>query len=405
MDTSPLIAAGLDAGSNFTRCIVGVLEDNRLRVLGYGSAPSAGWAKGRITDQKALSDSIRAAVAEAETVSQVSVGHVVAGFGGPTLRAFSTRGRIDLGRPRELDQRDITRAMNATKKVLLPEDSMILQLLPQDFVVDDQPGFHDPRGMVASILEANAQLVTVASQEHTNLVGAINGAHLSVDETVHEGVAGCYASVLPEDRRDGVVYVNVGAQSSEMICYLGDSAQTLASLKICGDHFTRDLAHAFRLTFEAAAVVKHEFGGASAAAIPEASFVELPDQNRATFGEERAPKEAQRLRISQILEARTVELFEMVRSELVRVGMQRAISSGIVLSGGGSFLGGMCDVAERVLDCPARIGLAQGYIDWPEELADPTWTTASGLAMYAARLRSQVDLERQAAGLLGRMLR
>jgi cell division protein FtsA len=100
-----------------------------------------------------------------------------------------------------------------------------------------------------------------------------------------------------------------------------------------------------------------------------------------------------------------VELFEMVRGELARVGMQRAIASGLVISGGGALLPGICDVAERVLECPARIGLAQGFLDWPDELNDPAWTTAAGLAMYSARLRSQVDLERQSVGMLGRILR
>lgn len=404
MNTPPIFATGLDAGSSHTRCIIGVLEDDRLRILGYGSVPSAGWSKSRIVDQQALSACVLAAVEEAEAMAQTTVGNVVAGMGGLTLRGANTRGRIDLGRPREIEQRDVNRAMDRAVRVQLQEDRMVLQLLPQDFVVDDQPGFHDPRNMMASVIEANAHLLTVSSQEHTNLVGAINRAHLSVDETIHEAVAACYASVLPEDRRDGVALVNIGAHSTEMICYYGDAAQTAASLKICGDHFTRDLAHALRVTNEAAALVKHEFGGALPSGIPLNSTVELPELDRRT-GEPREPREAQRIFINQILESRTVELFEMVREELHRVGMQRAISSGVVVTGGGALLPGICDVAERVLECPARIGLSQGFRDWPEELNDPAWTTAAGLAMYGARLRSQVDLERQSVGMLGRLLR
>jgi len=87
------------------------------------------------------------------------------------------------------------------------------------------------------------------------------------------------------------------------------------------------------------------------------------------------------------------------------VGMQRAISSGVVLTGASALLPGICDVAERILECPARIGLAQGFGGWPDDLNEPEWTTAAGLSMYAARLRSQVDLERQSVGLLGRILR
>jgi cell division protein FtsA len=186
-----------------------------------------------------------------------------------------------------------------------------------------------------------------------------------------------------------------------MVCYYGESAQFVASLRICGDHFSRDLAHAFRIPLESATIVKHEFGGAVSQGTAGNCTVELP----LIEGYGRDGREAPRKFINEILESRTVELFEMVRGELERAGMRRAIANGIVIAGGGALLPGICDVAERVLECPARIGLAQGFLDWPEELNDPAWTTAAGLAMYAARLRSQVDLERQSVGMLGRILR
>ena len=403
MKTNSIIATGLDAGSVNTRCVIGVLEGERLRVLGYGSVPSRGWARSRIADQQAVSECILAAVEEAEAMAGTTVETVVAGMGGLTARGANSRGRMELGRPREIEQRDINRAMERATRIQLQEDRMVLQMLPQDFVVDDQPGFHDPRNMLASAIEANALLVTISTQEHTNLVGAINKAHLSVDETVYEPIAASYASVLPEDRREGVVLVDIGAHSTEVVCYYGDAAQMGASLRICGDHFTRDLAHALRIPYDAATTVKHEFGGVLPAGIPGNSSVELPVPDR--NGERRESRDAPRLFINQVLEGRAVELFEMVREEVARVGMQRAIASGVVITGGGALLPGICDVAERVMECPARMGLAQGFLGWPDELNDPAWTTAAGLSMYAARLRSQVDLERQSVGVLGRILR
>jgi cell division protein FtsA len=401
MSAKYIFATGLDTGSTHTRCVIALLEEGRLRLLGYGSVPSQGWSKSRISDQQAASNCILAAVEEAEAMAQVTVETVVAGVGGLAARGANSRGRIDLGRPREIEQRDINRAMDRALHIQLTEDRMVLQLLPQDFVIDDHPGFHDPRKMLASVIEANAHLVTVSAQEHNNLLGAINAAHLSVDETIYEAIAGCYAAVFPEERREGVAHIDIGAHSTELVCYYGESAQLANSLRICGDHFSRDLAHALRIPIESAEVVKHEFGGAISQGTAENSIVELPLAD----GYGREPRDAPRKFINQILESRAVELFEMVRTELVRVGMQRAIASGLVISGGGALLPGICDVAERVLECPARIGLAQGFQDWTEELDDPAWTTAAGLAMYAARLRSQVDLERQSVGMLGRILR
>jgi cell division protein FtsA len=396
MNKHTRFSTGLDIGTSWTRCVIALHENERIRFLGYGCVPSEGWSKSQMANPHAVSDCILEAVVQAESMAQVAVEHVVAGVGGLGVRGANHRGLYDLGRPREITQKDINRAMDRALRVQLSDDRMILQLLPQDFVVDDHPGFLDPRGMIGCALEANVHLVTASVVEHNNLIGAINRAHLSVDETIHEAVAASYAAILPEDRRDGVALLDIGRSSTELVCYFGDSAQLVGSLKICGDHFSRDLAHDLCIPAEDAAIVKEEFGSAVALGTPENSVVELPGTEI---------REGRRKRINEILESRADELFRMVLAELTRVGMQRAITGGIVITGGGALLPGICDVAEHVLKCPARIGLAQGMKDWPRELDTPQWATAAGLAMYAARLRSKVDVEKQSVGLLGRILR
>ena len=95
----------------------------------------------------------------------------------------------------------------------------------------------------------------------------------------------------------------------------------------------------------------------------------------------------------------------LVQRELARVGMENALSGGLVLTGGGALLHGLVEMAEQELQCPAWRGVPRGIVGWPEDLNDPAWATAAGLAKYSARLRTQVDLERQSIGLLGRILR
>ena len=255
--------------------------------------------------------------------------------------------------------------------------------------------------MMASRLIANAHLVTISTHEHATLTGAVNLAHLALDETVFEPIASCYASVMPEDRVGGVVLVDIGAHSTELVCYFGESVQLASTIKICGDHFSRDIAFALHVPIEDGALVKEEFGSAVAEGTAENSVVELPFRD----GAGRDSREVPRLLINRILESRAQELFAMVRDELASAGLYPALANGVVLTGAGALLPGICDIAERELQRPARIGLTQGYRDLPVELKDPAWTTAAGLSMYAARLRTQVDLDRRSTGLLGRILR
>src|SRR5690348_1580092 len=200
----PIYAVGLDAGSRRTRMVVCVLEGSRIRFLGCAAAESQGWLKGRIADQNAVSESILTALREAEAVTGASLEAAVVGMGGPTMRGANSRGVVELGHVREIDQRDVNRVVERAARVQLQEDRMVLQLFPQDFVVDDHPGHRDPRKMLASRLEINVHLVTASVQEHNSLIGAVNQAHLLVEETVFEGLASCYATVLPEGRREGI---------------------------------------------------------------------------------------------------------------------------------------------------------------------------------------------------------
>ncbi|MBI1788370.1 MAG: cell division protein FtsA [Acidobacteria bacterium] len=399
MAEKPIIAAGVDAGSAHTRCVIGVLENGGLRLAGVGATDSAGWVKGRIADQQAVADSILRAVRAAEQSAKVQVESVVAGVGGTTVRGANSRAPIDLGRPREIEQRDVDRVTRHASRVLLHEDRMVLQVCLQDFLVDDHPGHRDPRKMVASRLEANVHVITASVQEHNSLVTAMNLAHLTVDDTVYEALAACYASVTPEERREGIALVDIGLHSTDLVVYYGEALQLASSLPISGDHFTKDVVRGLTTTYEDAARLKEEYGCAVIGLTADNSLIEVPSP------EDREPREAPRRKLNQILEARAEELFRYVRRELARVGMDQALMGGVVLTGGAARINGMLDMAERVLNCQARNGLAIGIRDWSDQLHDPVWTTGAGLMMYSAKLKAREEAQRREKGFLGRLLR
>ena len=390
-----LDAVGIDAGSAGTRCVICRLEDGRLRLLGCASIASQGWVKGLIADQNAVAESMLAVLKEAEAQAQVSVETAVVGIGA-TVRGANCRGLHDLGRVRAVEQRDVNRAVERACRVRLPEDTMILQMFPQDFVVDGHPGHRDPRGMMAGQIEANVHLVLTSQREHDCVVTAVNQAHLAVDETVCEALAACYASVLPEERREGVALLNIGAHSSELVVYHGDALLLATSLPISGDHFTRDVARGLCISYDEAAVIKHEFGAAKADTTAENCFVEVGP---------REDRDVARRTLNFILESRAVDLFQLVERELARIGMDGALMGGMFLAGGGARLEAMCEIAEEVLKCRVCSAVPIGIEDLPDEMCDPVWTTVAGLAMYSAKLKSQHEIQKQSYGLLSKILK
>jgi cell division protein FtsA len=399
MNQQKFIAAGVDTGASHTRCVLCRVDGSRAYFLGAGTTESHGWEKSRIKDQQAVTRDVRKVVQQAEVMSGTQIETITVGFGGLTVRGANTRSKSDFGRPREIEQSDVNRAMKSALRVALAEDRMVLQLLPQDFVIDDHPGHRDPRKMLGMVLEANAHLIVVSTMEHNALVGAVNQGHLSVDETVFEAFAACYAAGLPEDRAEGVALLDIGSQSSELVVYFGTALQLASTIGLGGDHFTSDIAHFLRIGFQDAQEVKEQFGSVLMEETTESSFIELPAKDG------QPQREASRRKINEVLNARAVQLFALVRRELERVGMEHALGGGLVLTGGGALLHGLMEMAEQELRCQAWRGVPRGIVNWPDELNDPSWATAAGLAKYSARLRTQVDLERQSIGLLGRILR
>jgi len=390
---------GIDAGSSKTRCVVCLLENSRLQFLGYGEAPARGWAKSRITDQNGVAESIRNAVAEAERLAQVSVESAVVGIGGAAIEGANGRGVYEFGRPREVEAGDLGYAVERATRVRLEEDRLLLQVFPQDFTVDGRAGYRNPQGVKCSRLEANVHIITANLQEHQFLVAAVHQAHLAVEETVFEAMAAAYAAVLPEDRNRGVAVVDIGMHSTGITIYDCEALLLAASIPVGGDHFTKDVAWCLTTSYEDAEMLKLEYGCAILGLTSDHSLIEIPSPDG------RPSREATRRQLNVVLEARAEELFEYVRAAVTRVGMEQSLLEGIVLCGGGARLAGMCDMAERVLNCQARNGLAIGIRDWPEELNQTEWTVAAGLSMYSARLKLKREQRRRAPGLAGMVLR
>jgi len=399
MSSRMQITAGLDAGSSRTRCVICALEGDRIRYLSHGLATSAGWSKGRVVDQVAVAESMKAAVIDAERGAGVSSAGVTLGIGGTHIVGAQSHGTYEFGRPREVTPGDLSYAAELACDVLLEHDRMLLHVLPQDFTLDGRSGYRKPHRGVCSRLEANVHIVTASIQEHQALIAAAHLASLPVEETVFEPLAAAYACLYPEDRARGVAVVDLGMQSTGLAVYDGDSIQIASSIPVSSDHFTRDISSVFKVTYEDAECLKQQYGCALLGLTADSSLIEVPSP------ETRGPREKRRADLNEILEARAEELFQRILAELQRAGMERSLYEGVVLIGGGSLLPGMCDMAERVLNCQAGNGLAKGIANWPDELNSPQWTTAAGLAMYSARLKLNRTPARRASGLLGLVMR
>ncbi len=397
----PKYAVGLDVGSARVRCVICVIEDQRLRFLAASSVPSRGFHKGQVADLAAISQSIVAATKEAETRSRVLVDSVVLGLGGTMIESSQGRGVYEFGRPREITANDLAYAVELASRVQIQPGRMLVHVFPQDFTVDGRAGYRYPVGLMCAKLEANVLLVTTSEQEHEALIAAAHQAHLSVEDTVFEPVAAAYSAILPEERQRGAAVIDLGLHSTGLAVYDGDACVGAASLPISADHLTRDIMavlhhnYSIGVAYEDAETLKREYGCAMLGLTSDNTLIEVP------LGDGRGSREITRRQLNEILEARAEEIFDHVRVEIGRCGMSQVLMEGVFITGAGGRLQGMLDMAESMLNCHAKFGLTVGILDWPQNFQDPAWTTAAGLAMYSARLRQHKTNRRRPPGLLG----
>ncbi len=376
------LLTAIDVGSAKTCALVAEITDSGLRYRGHGLAESRGSRKGIIVDLDKAVSSVQKAVEQAEDAVGAPVERALLGVSGAHIRGLNTHGGISFGtRSREITRDEIRMAVDKARAIPLPADREILHLLPQEFILDDQAGVHDPLGMMASRLEVRVHMITAAASAMQNVVTAVNRAGVHVDDTVYEPLA-CADSVLRADERElGICLVDIGAGSTSLIVFQDSAVAHTAVIPIGGDHFTSDLAVGLCTPVAEAEKIKKLYGHAIVTLIPEGNEVEVP-----SVGDRPSRLISQRM-VGEILEPRARELFVMLRDNLRHAGMLELCVAGFVLSGGGSRLPGILDIADSVLRRPLRLSWPTPLAKMPSTLAEPEFATVLGMVFYGHRAR------------------
>lgn len=372
---------GLDIGTNKICCVVAELQQGRsAQIAGLGEAQSRGLRKNVVVNLDATVEAIKTAVKQAELMAGVNVESATVGIAGGHIRSFNSRGVVTVsGKDRTVTKDDVSRVLEAARAVSIPQDREILHVLPQEFVLDNQGGISSPLGLVGSHLEANVHIITSATTSVQNLVTCVNRAGIEVRDTVLEQLAVADAVLTQDERELGVALLDIGGGTTGLAIFEKGSIWHTAVLPVGGEHFTNDLAVGLRTPIPDADKLKKHYGCALSAMVKEGDTIEVPSVGG------RKPRLLSQQVMAEILQPRAEELFTLIHEEITRAGFERLLNAGIVLTGGGSMLPGIQDVAEQVFDLPVRHGVPQGGDGLADTTPGPSHATAIGLALHGAR--------------------
>jgi cell division protein FtsA len=374
----------LDIGSTKTCALIGELDDDGggVKFAALGAAESKGWRKGQIVNLDLAVSSIRRAVEEAESIVSVPVESALIGVAGVHVRGVNSRGGVTIGaRPRDVQRDDVRRAIEAARGIQLPEDREVLHVLPQEFFLDSHDNIRDAIGMVGQRLEANVHIVTASGSATQNIVTAVNRAGVRVDDTVLEPMASAEACLTQDERELGACLLDIGGGTIELVAFSGGVVRHTAAIPVGGDHFTNDLAVGLRTPIPEAEKIKRENACVFRAMVTSDDPIEI-----ASVGD-RPPRTVYSRMLADIVEPRAQEVLALVRDELRRGGVENQIPAGLVFTGGGAKLHGLCELAEKFFNLPVRVAVPRGLEGMNDEVSQPEYATAVGLVLYGARTR------------------
>ena len=381
------IHAGIDIGSAKIRCAIIETDtiENANRLLGIGSSISTGINHGSITSREKFLEEMEKALVEAEKMANTKVEHIWLSVSGEHIKGINTQGAIAIDGNgsgsvvNKIDEDDIKRVLEMAKAISFPTDREILHILPQEYVVDMMNNIKDPIGMSGRRLEAQVHLVTVTTSAATNLIDCAEELGLIVTGLVFQGLASGVAVIDSDEKDSGVVLADIGSQTTDITIYYGGSIRHTGVLPIGADSVTNDIAVMLRISKTEAERIKLKYGSAkSSLASPELQIEIVNNENG-------KPIKVSEHELSRYVEARMVEIYQLIGREISRTDCFDKLTYGLVVTGGGALLPNISALGEEILGMRVRIGASRCIISSIDTSNSPQLSSVIGLALWSSK--------------------
>ena len=388
------IVTGLDVGTTKICTIIAEVNEanGNINIIGIGLSPSHGLRKGIVVDIDETSKAIRDSYKKAERMAGISIDTAFVGIAVAHISSLNSHGVVAVtGEEKEIKETDIQRVMEAARIVPLSAEEEMLHVLAREFIVDGCSGIKDPLGMSGVRLEVETHIITGSSTSIQNLVKSVMRAGLAVDDIVLEPLASSESVLTKDEKELGVVLVDIGGGTTDLVVFHEGSICYTAVLPIGGNHVSNDIAVGLRTPINEAENIKIKYGCSLTSLIEEDEYITVATASG------KDTREVPLRKLCQVIEPRMQEIFTLVKRELDRIGPRDLTPAGLVITGGASLLRGTDALASEILKLPVRLGepdLLNGlsdvidnpvYIKKDGKVPKAIFSTAVGLVEYGAR--------------------
>ncbi|HMS65828.1 MAG TPA: cell division protein FtsA [Ignavibacteria bacterium] len=383
------IIVGLDVGTTKICVIVArVKDDKNIDILGIGKAPSYGLHRGLVVNPNKTTESIKVALEEAELNSGVSIRSVSVGIAGHYIRCIQSSSIIGINnQDRIIQEEDIARLLDQARIVKLPSDTTIIDVIPQEYIIDGKDGiFETPVGMFGIKLEAKVNIITGLVSAIDDLSKCVTSCGVDIDDIVLEPIASSYSVLDETEKKVGVAMIDIGGGTSDIAVFKKGVLKYTAGIGIAGNLVTNDIVEALGISEEEAERIKREYGYAMVSEI-------LNDEEITVHSIREIPKKTSKSILARIIQARMQDIFELSAIEIQNSQIAKELHAGVVITGGGSLTKGTKELAEKILGMEVNLGIPTGLTGGLiKEVESPIFATGVGLVLH--RLKSINDVNK-----------
>ncbi len=356
------IITGIDVGTYNVKVVIASAKEKNERgfpkIIGIGTAESRGLRHGYVTNVRDVADSIRKALRSAEEKAGVKVKKAFVSVGGiglaattvssvlMTSRADAEITALDLSKLREQSERDIPHAGSSNRRIIYD--------IPLQYRIDGMMALGTPLGLKANKLEQKTLFITCLDHHVADLIAAVNEAGVEVDDVMAAPIAASFVTLSKSQKVAGCVLANIGAETVSVAVFENNIPTSLEVFPIGSTDITNDIALGLKVPLEEAEQIK--IGAITGSSYP-------------------------RKKLDEIISARLSDIFELIEAHLKKIGRNGLLPAGIVITGGGSGLTSIDDMARASLRLPSRVATL-GLGDGNQTFKDSTWAVAYGLCIW-----------------------
>jgi cell division protein FtsA len=381
MNNEAPIIVGLDIGTTKIAAIAGRKNEyGKLEILGFGRANSSGVQHGQVLNIDQTIKAIQQALQNCyDSNPDLEINEVYVGIAGHHIKSLQTRGDIVRQDPEnEIQRFEIAQLIDNQRKTFIPAGDQIIDVIPQDFHVDNIQNIKDPVGYNGVKVGANFHIITGDRNAIRNINRAVDRSGLTTKDLVLQPLASASAVMSDIDMEAGVAILDIGGGTSDLAVFYEGILKHTAVIPFGGENITNDIRLGLGVLKQQAEAMKVQFGSALADEAKTNAFITIP-------GLKGMPaKEISVKNLAQIIQARMSEILDFVSYHIKQVGLDsRALNGGVILTGGGSQLKHLIQLTEYTTGLNARIGLPNEHLapNHIDELKKPMYATCLGLIL------------------------